>query len=89
MASATPDEPDIPSSVQFLEDAFWALNSGRSSSGFSLNPVSWLELEAWQRGTGNFLSAAEAEIVMRLFGVYDASVEENRPKPEDANDGRS
>lgn len=76
----SPEQPDVPSEYEFLLDAFWSLNNGRSSNGFSLNPVSWLEQEAWQRGTGNVLTNDETRIIMSLFGVHDSEMEECRPK---------
>ena len=78
-----PDAPDIPDEFDFLWGVFWDINNNRSSNGFSLNPVSWLELEAWQRGTVEYLTRDEARIIMALFRVHDRAMTESTPKPAD------
>ena len=82
----TPDSPELPIELDYLLQAFWSLNNRRTNNGFGLNPVQWVEMEAWQRGTGDFLTNDEAGILMSLFTVFDVSVEENSPKKPEVGD---
>lgn len=82
MAHKTPDQPDVPDELLFLLDAFWSLNRSRIHNGVSLQPVQWIEFEAWQRGAGTVLTHDERKIVMDLFPVLDDAIEAERPRAE-------
>lgn len=79
-----PPEPEIPDEFAFLLEAFWDLNQRRQSNGYELQPIQWLEYEAWERGTGNLLTHDERLIVMRLPTIFDQAVIDNRPKKKES-----
>ena len=80
---ALPEPLEIDTNYNYILEHFWDIQNLRSSNGYSLNPVSWLEVEAWQRGTGNLLTNDEAKIIMGLFRVFDEAYKDIQTKDED------
>lgn len=45
-------EPEIPPSGFHILEWFWALDAGRSSTGFGVNPIGYPDILAWGALTG-------------------------------------
>lgn len=50
-----PEPPDIPPALEHLWAWFWQLRTANPSAGFGPAPLSFGEMDAWQRVTGNRL----------------------------------
>jgi hypothetical protein len=46
------------------------LHSARGSNGFGINPLSYTEIDAWNRITCAGLTAQEVKIIKRLDMIY-------------------
>lgn len=82
MSHKTPEPPEVPEEYFPLIEVFWSLNRSRTHNGYTLQPMQWLEFEAWQRGTGTLLTHDERKIIMQLFPVLDGAIDDDKPKPE-------
>jgi hypothetical protein len=61
-----PPPAELPEAGAYLWGWFLELSGGRASTGFSLLPISWSDLYAWTRLTGNRLEPWEV-VVLRAF----------------------
>lgn len=66
---ATLECPPLPDALAYLWVAFCRL-SARRTSGFSINPISWSELDAFIRLTGVRLSPWEIRIIEELDDLF-------------------
>jgi hypothetical protein len=80
MAHKTPEPLGVPQELDHIVEAFWSLNRSRIHNGYSMQPLQWVEFEAWQRGTGTVLTHDERKIIMQLFPVLDNAIEDDKPK---------
>lgn len=70
------DDDDIPQAGRHLWDWFWELHQGRGSNGFSPNPISWTELDAWARRFGLDLNPFELCALKSMDRAYLAACAE-------------
>ncbi len=64
---------------------FEQLHAGRSSNGYSANPISYLEIKAWSDLTGIRLSSFDLRAIRSMdntFLVYAAEKQQEAQKPE-------
>jgi hypothetical protein len=62
-----PPEPDVPAEGAWLWVWFWEVAAARPEQGA---PLSWGELAAWQRLTGEIVQPHEARLLMRMDAAY-------------------
>jgi hypothetical protein len=60
----------LPDPAAYVWDAFLELSSHRASSGFGPSPLSWLDLDAWQRVTGTTMTALERSWIFELDRMF-------------------
>jgi hypothetical protein len=71
----------------YVWEWFLAISARRSSSGFGPSPITWLDIDAWQRVTGIFMATFERDWIFELDRMFldSASAEIKRrqlePKP--------
>lgn len=58
--------PPLPKAVEYIWFAFIRLANRRQSTGFGPARISWMELEAFQRLTGQWFSPWEIELIEAL-----------------------
>jgi len=63
-------EPPFPVGEAELFRIFQELNAARGHNGFSYNPLSYAELDAYSRLTGRSLSPWEVRMLKRLDMIY-------------------
>ena len=63
-------EPPFPMHDAYLFQIFHDLNAARSHNGFSYNPVSYLELDAYQRLTGRVLTPWVVRMLMQMDRIF-------------------
>lgn len=64
--------PEMPAELVYLWNAFLRL-SARRTVGFSANPISWSEIDAFARYTGTRLTPWEVKILEDLDDLYRAA----------------
>lgn len=66
------DEADAaePGGADYLWRWFLELHGGRTSNGFGVNPIGWLELDAWSRLTGRRLAGWEVQAIRDLDRAF-------------------
>lgn len=60
----------FPQILEFVWCDFLELNDARTSNGYSMNPVSFTELDAWNRLVKKDITAQEISIIKQLDGVF-------------------
>jgi hypothetical protein len=68
-----PEEPKCPEQLGYIWLVWNELHAARSS-GFAANPISWTEIEAYQRVVGEPLLAWEARAVRSVDNAYMKAV---------------
>ena len=71
--------PDLPDALLYVWSAFCRL-SARRSAGFSANPISFVEIDAFIRRAGVVLAPWEIRLIEDLDDLYRA--EQNKPAGE-------
>lgn len=61
---------DVPDVVEYLWQWFFDLSRGRSSGMNGPNPLSALEIDAWERKTGNIVSRDDFQAIQYMDGAY-------------------
>ena len=74
---------EIPDCVQYLWRWFWEINDSRTSNGFGFNPISYLEIEAWDRLTMKWVSPWETETIKKMDTVFREFQADNSSKKAD------
>jgi hypothetical protein len=69
--------PDFPELLEYVWTAFLLLNSTRGQGFSGPLPISYQEIDAWQRITNNTLLPWEIEAIKRLDAVYLRVVTKN------------
>lgn len=64
------DGPEIPPQAAHLLGWFYELNTGRTSSGFGPNPLTWGDFMAWSGLTGTTLRPWEVRMLKRLDHLF-------------------
>ena len=69
---ALPEEavPDVPENGEYLWAWFQELSSGRGNNGFGVLPLSWADMAAWARLTGNLPEPWETAILRSMDGAF-------------------
>lgn len=78
------EDPEIPLAAEYLYDWFLELSRARSSSGFGINPISHLEIDAWARLYGISPQPHELQIIAALDDAYIRAVSAISSKRRDA-----
>ena len=60
----------FPETLEFIWRDFHELNNGRTSNGYTLNPISYTELDAWNRLMNKQVTAQEISIMKQLDAVF-------------------
>lgn len=68
-------QPALPDLLSYLWEWFPEILNGCSSSGWSAPTITWCDLEAWSRLTGNVPEPWECRALMRLAAAYARSTE--------------
>ena len=71
MAAPELDGPPAPAALGYLWGWFVELSTARGGSGFGgLNPIAYLEIDAWARLSGVELTAFELGVLRRLDHLF-------------------
>lgn len=54
----------------YLWEYFIELDSGRSVGGMSVNPISYQDIDCWNRLTGKNITANEVEAIKMIDNVF-------------------
>ena len=65
-----PFKKRIPSALIYLWNVFLELHSTRTSNGFGINRISYLEMKAWESLTGISLDPWELEVIVSLDNLF-------------------
>lgn len=60
---------EIPDYVQYLWNWFWEINETRSSNGFGMNPLTFLEIQAWSNLNMYWVRPWEVKTIKRMDAV--------------------
>ena len=64
------EEPQIPECLDYVWQWFIELNRTRSSNGFSMNPISYSEIDSWARVTGTPINPFEVQLIKDLDTLF-------------------
>lgn len=65
-----PEPPDIPPALEHLWAWFWQLRTANPSAGFGPAPLSFGEMDAWQRVTGNQLEPWQVDVLLAMDAAF-------------------
>lgn len=68
-----PDPPEIPPELEHLWVWFWQLRTANPSAGFGPTPLSFGEMDAWQRVTGNRLAPWQVDVLLAMDAAFLAA----------------
>lgn len=68
--------PAVPENGEYLWEWFQELSSGRGNNGFGVLPLSWADMAAWARMTGNQPEPWETMILRSMDGAFLAAWKE-------------
>jgi hypothetical protein len=81
-AVATLDnEPEIPEAIEHVWDWFWELHRTRGSGMGGPEPITYLEIQAWNNLTENNIRDIEVEFLKLMDRLYLNFVNKKKPKP--------
>lgn len=60
----------FPETLEYLWRDFIELNNARTSNGYTLNPISFIEIDAWNRLMNKRVTAQEISILKQLDAVF-------------------
>lgn len=80
MPAMLANAPKLPDGCEQLWADFVSLHDCRGSTGFGPMRVTFADLDAWQRVTGNKLQAWEIDAIRRADNAYLADYAERQPK---------
>lgn len=69
--------PPLPEALAYLWQTFCRLHA-RRASGFSVNPISWSDIDAFMRRAGVRLAPWEVRIIEQIDDAYLS--EQNKPR---------
>ena len=58
--------PELPEAGEFVWQWFWEIDAARSNNGYTFQPLSFREIEAWARLTGITLIPDEVRILRAM-----------------------
>lgn len=62
--------PKLPPAAANVWEYFTELDGARGSNGFGPNPLSYRDIDAWQRVTQQALDPWELKTILRLDGLF-------------------
>lgn len=68
--SGYPEPPKVPYGSDYVWDLFWNLREGVGGNGFSPNPISYQELDAYSRLMGIRLSLFMVKAIRHMDNRY-------------------
>ena len=77
----TPEQLNLvpfPETLEFIWRDFLELNDARTSNGYTLNAISYTEIDAWNRLMNKSITAQEISIIKRLDGVFLAHYQQQQ-----------
>lgn len=74
------DRPEDPEPLMYLWEWYWEIRAGERRDPMSgiVEPLSYLEIDAWQRVTGNRLRGFERRVLFRLDAQRRSILSEER-----------
>lgn len=75
---AIPEPPDIPPALEPLWLWFWQLRAAAPSAGFGPAPLSFGEIDAWQRVTINTLEPWQVDMLLVMDAAFLAAQPEKK-----------
>jgi hypothetical protein len=60
----------LPEQFAILWHDFFDLHNTRTSNGYGVNPISYTEIDAWVRLTGNDLTSEECRLIKIIDTIY-------------------
>lgn len=70
--------PDLDDMAMYLWEWFMELNSQRTSNGFGLNPITFLDIQAWANLTKRFPLAWEVKALRSMDTIWITEYAKNR-----------
>lgn len=70
--------PPFPAALGHVWQAFCRLSARRGSNGFSINPISWPDIDAYVRHSGIRLAPWEIRIVEELDDLFRVEQSKSR-----------
>jgi hypothetical protein len=64
------EAPDLPDAFAHVWEWFTELSNARGAGAFSLNPISFQDMESWARLSGTHLTPSEVGLLRRLDEVF-------------------
>jgi hypothetical protein len=77
--------PPFPRALSYLWRTFQRLRNRRTSSGFGVNPITWVDLGEFTRLTGTRLAPWEIEVIEEL-DILDRNEIAKAMKPDDSRE---
>ena len=74
-------DAECPEAAEYLWRWFLEISRRRSAGGFSVNPISYAEVEAWSRLTHTRPSSMEVEWMLDLDDARAAATNKEAPPP--------
>lgn len=68
--------PPFPEAVRYLWKAFWDLRSRRGGNGFGPSPLSWSDIDAYNRLTGAQFAPWEVQILTAVDDTWLVSFQD-------------
>ena len=65
-----PEPPDIPPELEHLWVWYWQLRTAQPSAGFGPAPLSFGEMDAWGRVTGNRLQPWQVDVLLAMDAAF-------------------
>lgn len=63
-------EPPLPEALAYLMEWFDELSRARTSSGFGLNPITYMEMDAWARLTDRRITPFDAKMLKDIDTMW-------------------
>ena len=82
------NEPSVPFCAEHLWNWFWELHSTRSAGMNGPDPISYLEIDAWEKKTGKIVHPFEVKIIKDLDAAYINFSHKERRKKQEKNKGK-
>ena len=70
--------PELDDMAMYLWEWFMELNSQRTSNGFGLNPITFLDIQAWANLTNRFPLAWEVKAIRFMDTIWITEYAKNR-----------
>ena len=88
LGKETPDEePYVPESAMYLIPWFLRLSSCRRSGFSGAEPITDLDIMAWQMNTGQRIKPEEIEVLISMDQSYRSAIAEQQRKEKESKHG--